>query len=85
MEYGGGIIKVCLGVRIELVYFRNLLVEHVVPFAPFSGGFIPMQQNAGAHSVCLIQAYLNHVGIPQVAAVASKVHGYKSNGVLEVC
>lgn len=79
VAYGGGSIMVwggiCLGARTELVvvdggnltanrYIRDILEEHVVPFAPFIGNeFILMQDNARAHSARVVQEYLNHVGV----------------------
>lgn len=79
VAYGGGSIMVwggiCLGARTELVvvdggnlnadrYIREILEEHVVPFAPFIGNnFVLMQDNARAHSARTVQTYLNHVGI----------------------
>ena len=69
-------VGICLGARTELVtvdggrltagrYIREILEEHIVPFAPFIGEcFILMQDNARAHTAGSVQEYLNHVNIP---------------------
>lgn len=72
MFWGG----ICFDARTELVpirtrsmnaqyYLENIIVEHVMPFAPFVGpNFLFMQDNARPHVARQVIGYLNDVNIP---------------------
>jgi len=80
VSFGGGSIMVwggiCLGARTELVvvdggaltadrYIRDILQDHVVPFAPYIGeNFVLMHDNARPHVAHIVTDFLNEVGIP---------------------
>lgn len=80
VSFGGGSIMVwggiCLGARTELVvidggaltadrYIRDILQDHVIPFAPFIGAdFLLMQDNARPHTARCVTEYLDQVQIP---------------------
>lgn len=71
MFWGG----ICFGARTELVpiqmksmnaqyYLENIIVYHVMPFAPFIGpNFLFMQDNARPHVARQVTGYLNDVDI----------------------
>ncbi|RZC35885.1 hypothetical protein BDFB_004933 [Asbolus verrucosus] len=79
MNFDGGSIMVWSGIsfeaRTELVivyngsmiadmYIRDVLVPHVVPFAPLLGpNFMLMPDNARPHISRIVQQYNNEVGI----------------------
>lgn len=78
VSYGGGSVMVwggiCLGARTELVvvngalnadgYIRDVLQQHVVPFAPHIGeNFLLMHDNARPHVARCVSDFLNIVGI----------------------
>lgn len=80
VSFGGGSVMVwggiCLGARTELVvidggaltadrYIRDVLQDHVVPFAPHIGAnFLLMQDNARPHVARCVTDFLNQVEIP---------------------
>lgn len=82
VSFGGGSVMVwggiCLGARTELVvieggalnadrYIRDILQDHVVPFAPHIGeNFVLMQDNARPHVARCVIAFLNQVGITKM-------------------
>lgn len=79
VPFGGGSVMVwggiCLEARTELVvidngaltadrYIRDILQDHVVPFAPYIGeNFTLMQDNARPHVARCVTDFLNEVGI----------------------
>lgn len=79
-NFGGGSIMVWGGIsfwgRTELVvlergtvtadrYIRDILAEHVVPYAPFVGDeFVLMHDNARPHVARIVTDYLQEVNIP---------------------
>lgn len=80
--FGGGSIMVWGGIsltaRTDLVvvdngamnadrYIRNILEEHVVPFAPYIGeNFIFMDDNARPHRARIVQEYLEEVEVSRM-------------------
>lgn len=82
LSYGGGSVMVWAGItseaRTELVfidngaltgdrYIRDILADHVVPFAPFIGqNFILMHDNARPHTARCVSNYLDEVGIQRL-------------------
>ena len=48
-------------------YIRNILEEHVVPFAPYIGeNFIFMDDNARPHRARIVQEYLEEVEVSRM-------------------
>lgn len=79
-NFGGGSVMLWGGIslrgRTELVpvnrgtmtadrYIRDILQQHVIPYAPFVGPeFILMHDNARPHVARIVRDYLDEVGIP---------------------